>query len=55
MVVGFIATYVIGAYPAQARCTQYNIRDRPFNLKGGVTVFCFVQKKYSDFGGGTKK
>jgi hypothetical protein len=23
--------------------TRDNIRDRPFNLKGGVMVFCFVQ------------
>ena len=32
------------------------IRERPFNLKGGVMVFfqcCW--KKYSDFGGGKKK
>ena len=24
----------------------YDIKDRPFNLKGGVMVFCFVQKFY---------
>ena len=25
-----------------------DIRDRPFNLQGGVMVFCFVQKFFSD-------
>ena len=24
--------------------TKYRVRDRPFNLKGEVMVFCFVQK-----------
>ena len=30
-----------------------SIRERPFNLGGGVMVFFL--KKYSDFGGGKKK
>ena len=39
------------------------LRERPFNLKGGVMVFFqknilipnVAEKKYSDFGGGEKK
>jgi hypothetical protein len=29
------------------------LRERPFNLKGGL--WFFSKKKYSDFGGGKKK
>ena len=25
---------------------RHLVRDRPFNLKGGVMVFCFVQKMF---------
>jgi hypothetical protein len=49
-----------------AKWHAFYIRDRPFNLKGGVMVFYgfFLKKysdsqccwkKYSDFGGGKKK
>ena len=30
------------------RDSQNGIRDRPFNLQGGIMVFCFVQKIFSD-------
>jgi hypothetical protein len=33
-------------------CRVGTVRERPFNLKGGVMVFFL--KKYSDFGGGKK-
>ena len=37
-----------------ACAVQCNIRERPFNLKGGGG-YVFFLKKYSDFGGGKKK
>jgi len=47
MVVGFTPTYattnVVSSYPAHGEVysmiQQYMIRDRPFNLQGGVMVF----------------
>jgi hypothetical protein len=35
-------------FPAKHAGCHFSLRDRPFNLKGGVMVFCFVQIFFSD-------
>ena len=45
-----ITTNVVSSNPDHAMCTRYNIRERPFNLKGGGGGggYGLFLKKYSD-------